>query len=147
MQKLQILVLLILALVLTSCGLDRSNPLDPENNGINPPEKVREIEVISSGQGVVNKWIRISWDPLEDSEADGYYVYRSRSYDGTYQRINVIESFAVEFYNDRNNISPGAYFYRMSAFKYVIPGSQDEEDRLEGPLTPNDYGIGIIVPQ
>jgi len=146
-MKLMIKVLTILFLLLVlSCGLDRSNPLDPENGNIDTPKLVTNISLSSSGSGAMNKFVIISWTPLEEGEADGYYVYRSRSYDGTFDLIADVFDRELSSYTDNDKIVTGAYFYKMSAYLYLNPASPNDNERLEGPLN-RPGNPGISVPQ
>lgn len=146
MKNLTLLLITIFSLLILACGLERSNPLDPESSNINTPKLVRNINLTSSGQGAINKFITITWDALSNEEANGYYVYRSRSYEGTYDLIKEIRDSQQSSYIDYEKIVPGPYFYKMSAFLYLNPASPNTSQRLEGPL--NRPGIaGINVPQ
>lgn len=128
-----------------ACGLERSNPLDPENSNINIPKIVSNIRLSSSGSGATNKFVTITWDILDVNEANGYYIYKSRSYDGTFDLIHEEFNREENSYTDRDKIISGAYFYKMSAFVYLNPASPNDNERLEGPL--NRPGVsGITVP-
>lgn len=140
------ILLIIFSLTVLGCGLDRSNPLDPENGEINTPGIVTGIELNASGNGAINKYIIILWNTLDETKANGYFIYRSRSYDGTFDLIATINDKEQSSYTDSNKIVPGPYFYKMSAFIYLNPLQPNESERLEGPLNrPGDSGI--MVPQ
>lgn len=146
MKKIIKLLLLVFILIISSCGLDRSNPLDPENGDIETPGLVTGIELTASGQGVINKFVTISWVPVQENESHGYFVYRSRSFDGTYDLIAEIRNRELFSYTDQDKIVPGPYFYKMSAFVYLDPMNPNDNERLEGPLNrPGEPGI--MVPQ
>ncbi len=146
MKQLKIAITIVLFGLLLACGLDRSNPLDPENGDIGIPQLVTGIELSSSGQGANEKYVDISWSMLDQGEADGYFIYRSRSYDGTFDLIKVMYGVDHDYYRDRYKIVPGPYFYKMSSFLYLDPSNPNDNERLEGKLTrPGDSGI--VVPQ
>ncbi len=146
MKFIKLLILFLLSILLFSCGLDRSNPLDPENGDIDIPPLVTGINLASSGQGAQEKYVEISWTPLVQGEADGYFIYRSRSYNGTYDLIKIIHGVTQDSYSDRFKIVPGAYFYKMSSFCYLDPTSPNDNERLEGKLSrPGEPGI--VVPE
>lgn len=147
MEKvLKFLIITFVGLILLSCGLERSNPLDPAGSDIDIPGLVTGINLSSSGQGAVEKFVIISWTPLQDNEADGYFIYRSRSYEGTYDLISVIRNREENSFTDTFKITSGAFFYKMSAFVYLNPLSPNDNERLEGPLNrPGEPGI--MVPQ
>ncbi len=70
-------------------------------------------------------YITIQWDALE--EADGYKVYRSKSYGGTYKQLKTINWNEVTAYTDDMVIkSEGRqYFYK------VVPFLLDEDGNLK----------------
>jgi hypothetical protein len=140
------LLIIFSTLSFLGCGLDRSNPLDPENGEINTPKLVTNISLSSSGQGAITKYVTISWGILQENGANGYFIYRSRAYEGAYDLITEIFDREQSSYTDNDKISTGAYFYKMSAFVYLNPGSPNNNERLEGPLNrPGEPGI--MVPQ
>lgn len=139
-------LILLLTLFMFGCGLDRSNPLDPSNGNIKRPGLVTEISLATSGQGAQDKYINITWQSLKPGAADGYYIYRSRSYDGTFQLVAEIPNRIDNFYQDRKNIVAGAFFYKMSAFLYLDVNDPHPGERLEGPLN-IPAGAGIVVPK
>ncbi len=144
----KLLLLMSLVLSIISCGLDRDNPLDPENGNIVAPPLVTNLEASASGYNAITKWVRLSWIELTNNEADGYFIYRSRSYDGTYQLIttgNTILDVNENSFTD-TNVTAGAYFYKISAYKYLDPLNPNDNERLEGPLNPEEYGVPINVP-
>jgi len=146
MKKLIKLLIVISSLIMLSCGLDRSNPLDPAGSHINTPKKVTGIDLSSSGQGAIDKFVVISWTPLPEGDANGYFIYRSRSYDGTFDLIAEIRNREESLYTDNYKIVTGPYFYKMSAFVYLDEDNPNDNERLEGPL--NRPGkAGIVVPQ
>lgn len=116
-------------LLLVSCGLKRSNPLDPEaNEDILVPEQVSELLTFPSPPGVANKYVRLSWRPNSTSTTDGYYIYRGLSYYSAYARVDTV--FVVSEYN-HTEILPGDYYYKVSGFKTY--GNQRLEGRQSAP--------------
>lgn len=114
--------LILLIIILAGCSLERSNPLDPVQNNVEVPSNVIGIDVSKSS----SEKIEITWTAQTD--ADGYYVYRSMSIDGYYQRIDKdqINSGGIESYTDMEIIPGNWYYYKMSAYKWV------DNRRLEG---------------
>ena len=109
---------------LFGCSLDHSNPLDNDK----APSKVIgiEVEAIQSPPKVV-----ITWQDMPDLSAEdggGFYIYRSLSYDGAYERIATIEDPTITTYQDEDVILTGEYFYyyKISAYKNI------DGERLEG---------------
>ena len=115
------LILITLILFTISCSLDRTNPLDPLVSGTNAPNEVTNITVVTTEY---NKII-ISWNSV--NTVDGYYIYRSQSYDGLYKLILDEENSSVSLYEDNDVDIPGNfYWYKMSAYILI------NEEKLEG---------------
>jgi fibronectin type 3 domain-containing protein len=115
---------IIILVSLLACSLDHSNPLDNDK----APAKVIgiEVEAMQNPPKVI-----ISWQELADlntQEGGGYYIYRSLSYDGAYERIATIDDPTITTYEDEDVILTGEYFYyyKLSAFKNI------DGERLEG---------------
>ena len=105
------IILIILILFTISCSLDRTNPLDPLVSGTDAPNKVTNIHVIVT----LENTIEIVWNPVIAS--DGYYIYRSQSYDGLYELIMDEDDEEVSSYEDDDVDIPGNfYWYKMSAY-------------------------------
>ncbi len=69
--------------------------------------------------------ITIRWDPLE--EADGYKIYRSKSYGGTYKQIKTINWNEVTDYTDATVMeSEGRQYYYK-----VVPFLLDEDGNMK----------------
>jgi hypothetical protein len=112
---LKIINILFITLVIFSCSLERNNPLDPVNSGIKEPARVvvHELPLTSYGS------VLLEWEL--QSDATGYYVYRSMSYNGYYSRIATVvpsSSDDVGFYEDFSDelVSETWYFYKVSAY-------------------------------
>jgi len=119
----------ILLLLLTlSCGLKRSNPLDPNDNAdILVPEQVSGITALPSPANVTNKYVQLSWNANSSATTSGYYIYRGLSYFSTFAKIDTV--FSTNSYS-HINIFPGDYYYKVSGFMdYGTNG------RLEGRLS------------
>ena len=96
---LKIAIATISLLLIISCSLDRNNPLDPFYSGIQAPGKVTGINISITEEYT----IEIQWEPMNPDFIDGYFIYRSQTYDGLYsiifepdehvriERLNVIE--------------------------------------------------------
>ncbi|MCF7912678.1 MAG: hypothetical protein K9M99_09130 [Candidatus Cloacimonetes bacterium] len=124
-----IIILTALVLILCSCALDRSNPLDPVVNDIEVPKEVIGINISHSS----SYEIEISWASQDD--ADGYYIYRCLSINGLYARIDddTINSGDKESFTDKNIIPGNWYYYKMSAYRWV--GDRRLEGWRSGPKT------------
>ena len=122
----------ILILFTLSCSLERTNPLDPLVSGKGYPGDVHNVHVSIP----VNNSVTITWTLVPD--ADGYYVYRSQSYDGLYELIGVVDDDYINGYEDSFEFNPeGFYWYKMSA--YIL---FDNGDKLEGYRSdPTTWGL------
>jgi len=118
------IIIILIVLLTISCSLERTNPLDPLVSGENHPEEVPNIKVATSGNNIV-----ISWDIMLN--VDGYYIYRSQSYDGLYTLIRDEEAISASSYEDDDvNIPENFYWYKMSAY-ILIDGEKLEGYRSE----------------
>jgi fibronectin type 3 domain-containing protein len=123
----------LLAIALLSCSLERENPLDPRNGDTKVPSEVTGITVTSYGNDSSQKWVQVTWS--DGDVADGYYIYRSMSYNGEYQKIASIPQADSLFYRDYNVFAPNYYYYSIAAYK-AYPEYSDEplEGRKSAPL-------------
>ncbi|MCB5230594.1 MAG: hypothetical protein WCX83_02720 [Candidatus Cloacimonas sp.] len=127
-----IIPLAILTLTLSSCGLKRSNPLDPiANHFIEEPGRVLGIDLTVSPTSAKPRYIDIKWQ--KTSRAHGYYIYRARSINTSFERIATIDKNDVISYRDDKDIVSGrVFFYKMSAFLIYDEGTL--EGQLSAPL-------------
>ncbi len=123
-------VLITLILFILSCSLERTNPLDPLVSGEGYPGEVHNIHIAIP----VSNSVTITWTLVSD--ADGYYVYRSQSYDGLYKLIGVVDDSYVNGYEDSYDFNPqGNFWYKVSA--YSIVGGEKLEGFRSDPTTWN----------
>ena len=118
----KITIVITLLLLLISCSLERTNPLDPLSSGIQAPNKVTGINIsITEEDNVL-----IQWDAINPNYIDGYYIYRSQAYDGLYSIIFEPDETDSLYEDIDVIIPPNFYWYKMSAYKIV------EDKKLEG---------------
>ncbi len=131
MQRILTLLLILSLLFTVSCGLKRSNPLDPNGNPqIVIPETVSNVVCSPSPAGAVNKFVSITWSANSIYSTDGYYVYRGLAYNSTYAIVDTVFTNSCSHGSKPwHYITPGDYYYKISAFK-IYP-----EGRLEGRLS------------
>ena len=129
MKKL-VFALAVVAIVALSCDLERSNPLDPENNGnIDVPSEIKIEDITASGSGSTSKWVEIEWNKSEG--VDNYLVYRALDYNGSYENLfpagipNTSDSLRYT-YRDNRVYSGNYYWYRLAG---------RSEEGLIGPLS------------
>ncbi|HNQ43073.1 MAG TPA: hypothetical protein PKI59_01520 [Candidatus Cloacimonadota bacterium] len=134
MSKLYFILILVIAIVFSACGLKRSNPLDPgANPGIEIPGTPAGLGYTTSGAGADVKFVNLTWDSNSSINTDGYYVYRSLGYFNTFAVVDTVlhipgaptQSYVHSSENDPS-VMRGDYWYRVSAFKIYQGG------RLEG---------------
>jgi len=112
-------ILLSIAISICSCGLKRSNPLDPLGNfGVVSPDPVVGISYSTSAVNQNPRFVTLRWTANSPSNTSGYYIYRGIGY---YSAFALIDSVSVnEFIHSSTNdqtVLPGAYYYRISAYK------------------------------
>ena len=117
-MKYILIALGIIAISILSCDLERSNPLDPDNNSkIDVPSTISISKISSSSAGSTTKWVKIEWNKSED--VDRYLVYRALDYDGTYSSIvpdgipNTSDS-TTYYFKDNNVYAGNLYWYRLA---------------------------------
>ena len=119
----------IIILLTLSCSLDRTNPLDPFVSDEGYPGKVHNILVATTE----NNTIMIIWEPL--SSIDGYYIYRSQSYDGLYELIEDDINKEASNYEDHDVENILTVWYKMSA--YILVNDKKLEGYRSEPKTWN----------
>lgn len=126
-------LLALLALLALGC-LKRNNPLDPAgNSNITAPELVSGVNCTPSNTGAANKYVTITWIENSNQTTDGYYIYRSLSYNSTYARVGTVETNTGSFVHN-TDIRPGQYWYKVSGYKRWIDNGSDS-GILEGRLS------------
>lgn len=128
------LVLMLLLVGLFSCGLKRTNPLDPLGNAdVVIPEPVVGISVNTSAANQVPRIVTLRWTANSPSNTSGYYVYRALGYFASYALIDSVRvpEFAHSSANDFT-VMPGDYYYKVSAYKGYPGGNL--EGRKSEPL-------------
>ena len=123
----KITIVIILLLLLISCSLERNNPLDPLNSGIQAPNKVTGINISITEENT----IEIQWDAINPIYIDGYFIYRSQIHTGGLYSIISEPEKTDSLYEDVNVVIPGYdYWYKMSAYK-IVDGKKLEGYRSE----------------
>ena len=137
MMKKMILLLAVAHIVL-SCSLDRNNPLDPNVSGIQAPPKVTGLFISI----INNSSLHVSWNCIS-SDVDGYYIYRSMSYNGFFALIKDQTAASTDStlvasdstFTDTENINlynnENQYWYKMSAYSFVADSLKLEGLRSE----------------
>ncbi len=132
MKKILILIVSI-TIILIACDLKRTNPLD----GIEPPPNIsfKDISKLGSGEDVS---VRITWYKEDTTIVDGYYLYKSLTYDGKYFRIKVepnsSSNDSTQYCYDYDvKVDRPHLFYKISAYKYIVSAGDTLEGRLSEP--------------
>jgi hypothetical protein len=160
MKRLAIgICVLAMALTLSLAGCNSTNTCDPYGGPYidNQPPAVPTCVTSITG----DTYVIVEWNPVEVDDIEGYGVYRSREYDGTYMRIgDVAWDEPTEFW-DEGLTNGVTYFYAVDA--YDISGNVsdlsyewvDDTPRPEGwdmqwmtrQFEPDEAGIAIIPDQ
>lgn len=126
--------LLLAVLFSMSCGLKRSNPLDPNaHSDILEPDPVDNIVIMSSPAGQIPRTVTLNWDDNNYLNTSGYYIYRALGYYATFALVDSVQ--VSEFVHSSANdptVLPGEYYYRVSAYKGYPGGNL--EGRKSEPL-------------
>ncbi|HOZ00602.1 MAG TPA: hypothetical protein PLG20_02210 [Candidatus Syntrophosphaera sp.] len=138
MKPRSIALLLIITLLLASCGLKRTNPLDPiGNTEIQTPQTVSNLIIYGvSPAGADNKYVDLRWDANSSLTTDGYFVYRGLGYSASYAVVDTV--FTNSCYHGSepwHQVLPGIYWYKVSAFKDIYNDEGLYLGRLEGRLS------------
>lgn len=124
--------LLIALILLSSCGLRRSNPLDPlGHSGAVSPDPVVGITYSTSAANQNPRSVTLRWTANSPSNTSGYYVYRGLGYFSAFALIDSVQ--VNEFIHSSASdvtVQPGDYYYRISAYK-GYPGGNLEGRRSE----------------
>lgn len=135
MNKFTILFILV---ILFSVGcISRNNPLDPYGHtNVSAPQKVSGFE----GSAHSSTTVRLTWS--KSLGINGYYIYRSMSMNGKYERVdnNMLNSGNFEYFlnHDATFIVSQYYWYKISA--YTLVGDR----KLEGYRSEPIY---VYIPQ
>ncbi len=140
------IIIMFIMLTSTSCGLKRSNPLDPEGNpNINTPPPVMELKATASAVGAQSKYVELTWNWQEPTTTTGYLIYMSLAYNAAYRKVGYIGNLDnpdLDKVTYRHpNLVPNDYFFKVSACEYhgnsINPPSplDDHSDYLEGALS------------
>ncbi len=123
-----LIILTLLTILIASCSLDRSNPLDPDGHDITAPLKVTGLIIPDFSYQSVN----LTWDA--QAGVPTYYIYRSHTYDGFYIRVDTVYTTAVDTITvsgedfDEELLSGEWYAYKVAGVT---------EENLEGE--PSDF--------
>lgn len=131
--------LVCLALMMGSCGLKRSNPLDPvSHDNLLIPELVINIGYMTSPAGVLLKTVSFEWTPNNQTSTNGYYLYRSMGYNSDFARVDTVltnipsaggKITCIHGAKPWHVVMPGDYYYKVSGWKTY------GDRRLEGRIS------------
>lgn len=122
MFKITIIIITLSLVISCSLSLERNNPLDPLNSGIQAPGKVTGINISI----IAENTIKIQWNPMNPNFIDGYFIYRSQIHTGGLYSIIYEPNETDSLYEDVNVDPNRIYWYKMSAYKII------EDKKLEG---------------
>jgi hypothetical protein len=133
------LLLCIVTVILISCSLDKSNPLDPIDNPdvFYPPEiEFANVNATQHFPGYELKWyvgkyVTATYDSIE---ASGYYLYGAMEYNSQYNVIAIKNKRDTTFNVEDLYHVPGFHWFKVSS--YIV-----YTDTLEGhrskPVAPS----------
>ncbi len=96
-----------------------------------PAKPMVPTPVLSSASKYNSSSIKVSWK--QSAGADGYYLYRSGSKNGTYSQTAKIEGGSVLSHIDTGRSKNTSYYYKVSAYR-IIDGVE-KESYLSSPLS------------
>lgn len=95
-----------------------------------PPQGV---QAVPRGQGIA-----VTWQPSQESDVRGYYVYRADSYNGVLSQISSLIGKDTTEYTDtaRYLSSNGQYWYLVQSINYAGVTSNFSVPAVAGPVKP-----------
>ena len=123
MKILYSIIILLAAVFLISCSLERSNPVDPENNSdVIVPGEIADLDLTPSTSSSTVKYMDLTWSRV--SSIDGYYIYKATTYDGEYIRAdnggeNGVPPADSLYFRDTEVQEDETYYYSVSAYTRV----------------------------
>ena len=133
----KIILLLSFFMILSFGCMKRDNPLDPYGHpDVVVPQKVSNF----SGSALSGTTVKLTW--TASASVSGYYIYRSMSMNGKYERVDDNRLNAggfEEFLNIDNTLMASEYYwYKISAYILV------NDRQLEGYRSEPIY---VYIPQ
>ena len=139
-RSILLLVALVATLALAGCGGDK---IYHSEEDLQPPATPRGVYSIT-GDGQVT----IVWLGSDESDLQGYVVYRSSDPDGPYEKISdiIVDDLPGQLeYTDRDVRNGNTYYYAVSSFDFA--GNLSElsyEDVFDTPR-PAGYGVRLYA--
>jgi hypothetical protein len=123
----------VLCLLLFSCSLERTNPLDPKGEGDRVPTPPDILGVALEPQP---RSMEISWNRAKCEYVELYYVYKGNTASDVFVWIAEVEQGTSNRITYRDGgLTPGLpYFYRISAVTRKIDGDRRLEGKLSDPV-------------
>lgn len=132
MKSSKILIIFsLLSLLVVSCSLERSNPLDPDAHDITAPLKVTGLTILEFSNMSVN----LTWDAQIGIPT--YYIYRSHTYDGLYIRVDTVHVTVVDSLSEPTISGEDFDDELLSGNWYAYKVSGVNDENLEGE--PSNY--------
>lgn len=124
---------ILISLLLSSCSLRRSNPLDPlGNSNIVTPDPVMNPTATASAAHATIKSVTLRWTANNPDNTDGYYIYRGLNYYSAFTLVGTVSNAEnTTFVHSGPTVQAGSHFYwyKVSAYKTYPAGN------LEGSRT------------
>ncbi len=132
-RLLLLLTVVLVSVFSASCGLKRSNPLDPlGNSNIVVPDPVMNPTATASAAHASVKSVTLRWTANNPDNTDGYYIYRGLNYYSAFTLVGTVSNAEnTTFVHTGPTVQAGSHFYwyKISAYKTYPSGN------LEGSRT------------
>ncbi len=110
-----------------------------------PSIRMHPVLPAENAEALFDGNVQLSWTASPDTDILGYYIYRSDSIDGPYQRISP-EIVTDLFFEDMPGVN-GFYHYMIRAVKLETSGSGTYLNLSPGIRTASDFLINTSSPQ
>lgn len=107
------------------------SPSDDQEIAVGPSGPLGPVTGLKMTDNTTSS-ISIAWDPLED--ANGYKVYRSKSYGGDYKQVKVISGSSVTSYTDTTVMESEGRQYYYKVVPYIINADSDMQYGMESDI-------------
>lgn len=135
MKNIVLLSIILFAVVIFSCSLEHTNPLDPQMNpDVYEPPRVDSLWVYYNN--FLLTWVKPFYTrqyPDTTIFADGYYIWGAREWNTKFDLLSVNYGANDTTLNVENyHIEDNYLVFKVSSYKVYYPESPFKPDTLEG---------------